>query len=183
MVMNGHCCMLCEQFHCLIATPHTSRMYGDTKKMLLLQRPSSPGSNSARRPPSPGALDPAILENVKRLVPRVQQARLYLLQQTGPNSFLVVGDSPEHKYRVVIGPQVWFISYFKFSLTLSGYCTRWFKYDWDYLCVNKSQFVPVIFEPPCICWKYLQILHKFLFISDSRHYLSSVISIKTDDIL
>jgi hypothetical protein len=29
--------------------------------------------------------------------------------------------------------------------------TRWFKYDWDYLCVNKSQFVPVIFEPPCNC--------------------------------
>jgi hypothetical protein len=28
--------------------------------------------------------------------------------------------------------------------------TRWFKYDQDYLCVNKSQFVPVIFEPPCI---------------------------------
>ena len=29
-------------------------------------------------------------------------------------------------------------------------CTRWFKYDRDYLCVNKSQFFPVIFEPPCI---------------------------------
>jgi hypothetical protein len=28
--------------------------------------------------------------------------------------------------------------------------TMWFKYDRDYLCVNKSQFVPVIFEPPCI---------------------------------
>jgi hypothetical protein len=28
--------------------------------------------------------------------------------------------------------------------------TRWFKYDWDDLCVNKLQFVPVIFEPPCI---------------------------------
>ena len=28
--------------------------------------------------------------------------------------------------------------------------TRWFKYDRDCLCVNKSQFVPVIFEPPCI---------------------------------
>jgi hypothetical protein len=27
--------------------------------------------------------------------------------------------------------------------------TRWFKYDRDWLCVNKSQFVPVIFEPPC----------------------------------
>jgi hypothetical protein len=33
---------------------------------------------------------------------------------------------------------------------LSSYCTRWFKYDRDWLCVNKSQFVPVIFEPPCI---------------------------------
>jgi hypothetical protein len=28
--------------------------------------------------------------------------------------------------------------------------TRWFKSDRHYLCVNKSQFVPVIFEPPCI---------------------------------
>ena len=27
--------------------------------------------------------------------------------------------------------------------------TRWFIYDRDYLCVNKSQFVPVLFEPPC----------------------------------
>jgi hypothetical protein len=32
---------------------------------------------------------------------------------------------------------------------LTQYYTRWFKYDRDYLCVNKSQFVPVIFEPPC----------------------------------
>ena len=29
-------------------------------------------------------------------------------------------------------------------------CTRWFKYDRDRLYVNKSQFVPVIFETPCI---------------------------------
>jgi hypothetical protein len=28
--------------------------------------------------------------------------------------------------------------------------TRWFKYDRDDLCVNKSQFFPVIFELPCI---------------------------------
>jgi hypothetical protein len=27
--------------------------------------------------------------------------------------------------------------------------TRWFKYNRDYLCVNKSQFVPVVFETPC----------------------------------
>jgi hypothetical protein len=32
----------------------------------------------------------------------------------------------------------------------SFYYTRWFKYDRDYLCVNKSQFGPVIFEPRCI---------------------------------
>jgi hypothetical protein len=25
----------------------------------------------------------------------------------------------------------------------------WFKYDRDWLCVNKSQFFPLIFEPPC----------------------------------
>ena len=27
--------------------------------------------------------------------------------------------------------------------------TRWFKYDRDYLCVNKPVTVPVIFEPSC----------------------------------
>ena len=27
--------------------------------------------------------------------------------------------------------------------------TRWFKYDQDYLCVNKPVTVLVIFEPPC----------------------------------
>jgi hypothetical protein len=32
--------------------------------------------------------------------------------------------------------------------------TRWFKYDRDYLCVNTSQFVPVIFEPHC---RYLRL--------------------------
>jgi hypothetical protein len=36
---------------------------------------------------------------------------------------------------------------FLFYRSLIG--TRWFKYDRDYLCVNNSQFVPVIFEPPC----------------------------------
>jgi hypothetical protein len=38
-----------------------------------------------------------------------------------------------------------------FCMLLNLCCyTRWFKYDQDDLCVNKSQFVPVIFEPPCI---------------------------------
>ena len=33
--------------------------------------------------------------------------------------------------------------------------TRWFKYDRDYLCVNKSQLVPVIFEPPCTMYYFM----------------------------
>lgn len=42
----------------------------------------------------------------KRKVEKAMRARLYLLQQTGPNSFLIGGDSPDHKFRVMIGPQV-----------------------------------------------------------------------------
>jgi hypothetical protein len=41
-----------------------------------------------------------------------------------------------------------FVCYSFMRITIN---TRWFKYDRDDLCVNKSQFVPVIFEPPCIC--------------------------------
>ena len=46
------------------------------------------------------------------------------------------------------------VSRTRLNITLYEHClssyTRWFKYDRDWLCVNKSQFVPVIFEPPCI---------------------------------
>lgn len=45
-------------------------------------------------------------DDVKKRVEKVMKARLYLLQQMGPNSFLIGGDSPDHKYRVVIGQQV-----------------------------------------------------------------------------
>ena len=41
---------------------------------------------------------------------------------------------------------VWNIRY----LYLLNKYTRWFKYDWDFLCVNCKQSVPVIFEPSCI---------------------------------
>jgi hypothetical protein len=42
--------------------------------------------------------------------------------------------------------------------------TRWFKYDRDDLCVNKSQFVPVIFEPTLYIlskWKHRNIPPKY----------------------
>ena len=45
-------------------------------------------------------------EDAKKRVEKVLKARLYLLQQNGPNSFLIGGDSPDHKYRVTIGEQV-----------------------------------------------------------------------------
>jgi hypothetical protein len=38
--------------------------------------------------------------------------------------------------------------------------TRWFKYDRDYLYVNKSQFVPVIFEPACSLQRHLLAFYK-----------------------
>ncbi|GAB6029131.1 Mitogen-activated protein kinase kinase kinase 1 [Chamberlinius hualienensis] len=64
-------------------------------------RPGSPG-----RCPSPaGSIDNQYIENVVRKVKKARKARLYLLQQPGPHSFVVGGDSPEHKYRVMVGPQ------------------------------------------------------------------------------
>ena len=36
--------------------------------------------------------------------------------------------------------------------------TRWLKYDRDWLCVNKSQFVPIIFEPSCVISLFLSVI-------------------------
>ena len=61
------------------------------------------------------------MNRVKKQVPKVQKARLYLLQQPGPNSFLIGGDSPDHKYKVIVGPQVLFIKGFNFILKLNTF--------------------------------------------------------------
>ncbi|KAK6304948.1 hypothetical protein J4Q44_G00237280 [Coregonus suidteri] len=58
-----------------------------------------------RRVPSPDGFSPYSPEETSRRVNKVMRARLYLLQQIGPNSFLIGGDSPDNKYRVFIGPQ------------------------------------------------------------------------------
>ncbi|XP_055968079.1 mitogen-activated protein kinase kinase kinase 1 [Sorex fumeus] len=58
-----------------------------------------------RRAPSPDGFSPYSPEETNRRVNKVMRARLYLLQQIGPNSFLIGGDSPDNKYRVFIGPQ------------------------------------------------------------------------------
>jgi hypothetical protein len=55
-------------------------------------------------------------------------------------------------------------------LTTSGLyekTTRWFKYDRDWLCVNKSQFVPVIFETLCISIFIFFLLDHFCDVTTS----------------
>ena len=59
------------------------------------RRPASPNM------PAEGTANGA--ELMQRRVAKVRKARLYLLQQIGPNSFMVGGDSPDHKYRVIVG--------------------------------------------------------------------------------
>jgi mitogen-activated protein kinase kinase kinase 1 len=70
-------------------------------------RPPSPPFSSLKRSPSPqGEISIAIAEEIlQKRVERALHARLYLLQQSGPNSFVIGGDSPNHKYKVIIGPQ------------------------------------------------------------------------------
>jgi hypothetical protein len=61
---------------------------------------------------------------------------------------------------------------FHYSSTHSEYrqlYTRWFRYDRDCLCVNKSQFVPVIFEPPCI-FAYMKFITCFCPCKKIRTY-------------
>jgi hypothetical protein len=55
-------------------------------------------------------------------------------------------------FHVIIRHQVVFHSPFcvRFNAAVNCLITGWFKYYRDDLCVNNSQFVPVIFEPPCI---------------------------------
>ncbi|XP_041357748.1 mitogen-activated protein kinase kinase kinase 1-like [Gigantopelta aegis] len=63
----------------------------------------------------------------KKRIERVQRARLYLLQQTGPNSFLIGGDSPDHKFRVIIGPQTCSCGRFPFCVHILFVMLRVFQ--------------------------------------------------------
>ena len=58
-----------------------------------------------RRNPSPSQLDPDQAQALRSRIGAARKVKLYLLQQSGSNSFLVAGDSPHQKYKVNIGPQ------------------------------------------------------------------------------
>ena len=51
-------------------------------------------------------LDPEQADALRRRLGRARRVKLYLLQQSGSNSFLVAGDEKHQKYKVNIGPQV-----------------------------------------------------------------------------
>jgi hypothetical protein len=52
------------------------------------------------------------------------------------------------------------------------HCTRWFKYDRDWLCVNKSQFFPVILEPPCTYKVIFTPVHETtVAVESSKYYI------------
>lgn len=62
--------------------------------------------NRGRRPPSPNiSVNPE--ELLKKRIEKAKKAKLYLLQQAGPNSFIIGGgDSEDHRHKVTIGSQV-----------------------------------------------------------------------------
>ncbi|XP_041474898.1 mitogen-activated protein kinase kinase kinase 1-like isoform X1 [Lytechinus variegatus] len=69
-------------------------------------RPGSPTSGHRRAPsPNNDCLFTLAVGVLKKRVERALHARLFLLTQNGPNSFLIGGDSPDHKYKVTIGSQ------------------------------------------------------------------------------
>lgn len=76
----------------------------------MIHQGSRPGSPTGghRRVPSPNndCLFTLAVGVLKKRVERALHARLFLLTQSGPNSFLIGGDSPDHKYKVTIGSQV-----------------------------------------------------------------------------
>ena len=53
-------------------------------------------------PAQPQHLDPAR----QKMLERANKARLYFLRQSGPNKFLIGGDSYDSRFHVNIGPQV-----------------------------------------------------------------------------
>ncbi|CAM1293500.1 Uncharacterised protein g754 [Pycnogonum litorale] len=72
-------------------------------------RHTSPSNRShqRRRTPSPANLfDPQQIEIIQKRILKISKVKFYLLRQPGPNSFLVASESPDHKYKVIIGPQI-----------------------------------------------------------------------------
>ena len=84
------------------ASDRRRRLMGSS---LSFQRESSPGRSPSAwaGPPSPTG-SPS--EALQRRLRRLDRAKLYLLEQPGPHSFLLATDTPGHKYRVTLGPQV-----------------------------------------------------------------------------
>jgi hypothetical protein len=78
--------------------------------------------------------------DLKKAYDSLRREVLYKVVQIWPGRFVC-------KQVTVCPDHIWTTLYYNNNNNNNN--TRWFKYDQDCLCVNKSQFVPVIFEPPC----------------------------------
>ena len=61
--------------------------------------------------------------------------------------------------------------------------TRWFKYDRDDLCVNKSQFVPVIFKPPCTNIIYINVTQNTVVVQKFLVFDNMCVCLRTSVVL
>ena len=68
--------------------------------LVVEPRPRSTSTSSVTVPSSV-----QVESDRRKRVEKASRARFYLLRQSGPTAFTVAGDSPEHKYRVMLGPQ------------------------------------------------------------------------------
>ncbi|XP_028404543.1 mitogen-activated protein kinase kinase kinase 1-like isoform X3 [Dendronephthya gigantea] len=127
--------------------------------------PSSSPSGSPG-PSTPRSASPTLLFDVQQMatenqhrVEKAMKVRLYLLQQTGPNSFLIGGDSPSHKFRVMIGPQTCSCSKGPFCVHLLFVMLRVFK-----LKDND----PLLWEKQLKNYEVEMLFHKFHASVSSR---------------
>ncbi|XP_067935526.1 mitogen-activated protein kinase kinase kinase 1-like isoform X2 [Watersipora subatra] len=98
----------------------TSDTYESAFQRQVVNRPHSPGAlassrrvtptnsfnKGSKRPGSPHAFSNPE-EIMKRRIEKAKKAKLYLLQQAGPNTFIIGGgESQDQRHKVTIGPQL-----------------------------------------------------------------------------
>ncbi len=107
---------------------------------------------------------------MKKRVEKVMKARLYLLQQMGPNSFSIGGDSPDHKYRVIVGQQASYRDALHHSCRLE--ITRFFaqtgfvRCDHSVGCVGGAAVRVELTKPNRIPW--LNLTFTFVCVAEMQ---------------
>ena len=83
------------------------KVTGETSPNQPHKQPSTVGVTRRSAMQHSQSLPSQLLDPAKqKLVDRAIKARLYFLRKSGPNRFLIGGDSPDSRFHVTIGPQV-----------------------------------------------------------------------------